>query len=232
MTHTVAKKAAEPKLRDRVVGLRRVKASDLVPHPENWRRHEQGQQQALRAMLGEIGFAGVVLAREMADGKLQVIDGHLRQKVAEDEEIPVIVTDLNEDEARKLLATYDPLGAMAETDIEALKSLLESLGSTASVDFQNVLDSVADAYDITPGENERFDATKLDGAVDEATAPDGKAFLLYVSFREEAEMLEAVRLLGETNRSLPAGVRFANIDGSAGLPRWREALQAMKAVPS
>ena len=35
--------SGRPVLRDRVVELRRVKASELLPDPRNWRRHPQAQ---------------------------------------------------------------------------------------------------------------------------------------------------------------------------------------------
>lgn len=41
--------------------------------------------------------------------------------------IPVLVLDVDAEEAGKLLATYDPLGAMAQHDQEALLSLLETV---------------------------------------------------------------------------------------------------------
>ena len=40
-----------------------------------------------------------------------MIDGHLRQDVANDQEIPVLVLDVERDEARYLLTTIDPLSA-------------------------------------------------------------------------------------------------------------------------
>jgi hypothetical protein len=39
------------------------------------------------------------LARELPDGRLQLIDGHLRAATMPDEEVPVIILDLNEEEA-------------------------------------------------------------------------------------------------------------------------------------
>jgi site-specific DNA-methyltransferase (adenine-specific) len=74
-------------------------------------------------MLEQIGFAGAALAYEGPEG-LTLIDGHARQELAADEEIPVLVLDLDEAEAKLLLATFDPLGAMAGTDSEALAALL------------------------------------------------------------------------------------------------------------
>jgi DNA modification methylase len=146
MKNKATPKAAPPSLRDRIVEMRRVHADELVAHPENWRVHDAPQQKALQTLLAEIGFAGVVLTRKLPDGRLQIIDGHLRQKMAKHEKIPVVVTDLNEDEARKLLVTHDPLGAMAGTDPEALKALLEKLGASASEALKGVLDGVASTY--------------------------------------------------------------------------------------
>jgi len=64
-------------LRDRVFDFRRVPAADLAPHPKNW-KHPKHQQDALRGLLEEIGFADAVLARE-GPGKLMLMDGHLRK---------------------------------------------------------------------------------------------------------------------------------------------------------
>jgi len=121
----MAKKKAG-KFRDRIKDLRRVKASELIPNPENWRTHSQGQQDALRTMLSEIGWADAVLVRETPDG-LQLIDGHLRGDIAGDTEVPVLVLDVDEDESRKILLTHDPIGAMAGVDVEKLNELLKNV---------------------------------------------------------------------------------------------------------
>ena len=106
-------------VRDRIIDFRRVPASELIPHPKNWRMHPNAQRDVLRAVLGEIGFADAVIARETPDG-LQLIDGHLRQEPMGDAPVPVLVLDLDETEADLLLATLDPLAAMADADPEAL----------------------------------------------------------------------------------------------------------------
>ncbi len=66
------------KILDRVKEYRKVRACDLVPHPANWRTHPDIQASALRDLLKEVGFAGAVIARELKDGRLRIIDGHLR----------------------------------------------------------------------------------------------------------------------------------------------------------
>ena len=111
-------------MQDRVKELRRVPASELRANPKNWRRHPPAQEAALRGVLEDIGFADAVIARETEDG-LELIDGHLRQEVMGDQPIPVLIVDVTEEEADKLLLTYDPLAAMAQIDQDQLQHLLQ-----------------------------------------------------------------------------------------------------------
>ena len=111
-------------IRDRVKELRRVRASELVPSPRNWRTHPPAQQDALRGVLAEVGFAGALLARELADGRLELIDGHLRAETMPDALVPVLVLDVDEQEALKILVTHDPLATLAEADAEQLNDAL------------------------------------------------------------------------------------------------------------
>lgn len=110
--------------RTRVVELRYVKASELKPHPKNWRRHPAFQRKALDELLDQVGFAGALVVWIDGDGGYQVIDGHLRREVVGDELVPVLVLDVDEDEAERLLATFDPLSALATADPEALADLI------------------------------------------------------------------------------------------------------------
>jgi len=129
-------------IRDRVKELRRVKAKDLRPSPRNWRTHPKEQADALRGLLAEIGFAGALLARELPSGGLELIDGHLRAEVTPEQEVPVLVLDVSEAEAAKLLATFDPLAAMATRDEVKLAALLAEVG-TDSAAVQALLDGLA-----------------------------------------------------------------------------------------
>src|SRR6266581_901556 len=97
------------KIRDRIKELRRVKAGLLLPNPRNWRTHPPAQRDALRGVLAEMGYASVLVARELDDGSLELVDGHLRAETPPDMEVPVLVLDVTEAEAAKLLATLDPL---------------------------------------------------------------------------------------------------------------------------
>src|SRR5262249_28331864 len=137
-------------IRDRIKELRRVRAGDLKPHPKNWRVHPESQKNALRGLLAEIGYADVLLTRELPDGSLQIIDGHLRAETTPDSIVPVLVTDLTEEEAEKVLLTLDPLAAMATADKENLESLLASL-KFESPEVSAMLEAMATEFKIDPG---------------------------------------------------------------------------------
>jgi hypothetical protein len=112
------------KTRDRVKELIRVKASELRASASNWRLHGDQQKAAMRGILDEVGFVSGLIAFRDKRGKLTLIDGHLRKEISGDELVPVQVVDLTEAEAKKILATFDPIGAMATSNAEALESLL------------------------------------------------------------------------------------------------------------
>lgn len=125
-------------IKDRIKELRRVKASELLPNPKNWRTHPTNQKNALKGVLAEVGYADALIARELEDGTLQLLDGHLRAETTPDQEVPVLVLDVNEAEADKILATLDPLSAMAGKNEELLADLLTGI-ETESEALQDLL---------------------------------------------------------------------------------------------
>ena len=131
-------------IRDRIVELRRVKASELTPNPRNWRTHPRAQRKAMQAILEEVGYAGALLARETPAG-LELIDGHLRSAITPEETVPVLVLDVTEAEANKILATYDPIAAMAGAEGEKLKAVLDDI-DTGSAALQKMLEDLADEH--------------------------------------------------------------------------------------
>lgn len=130
------------KIRDRIRELRRVPASELRPNPKNWRTHPEAQANALRGLLSEVGIADAVLARELEDGTLMLLDGHLRAETLGNELVPVLVLDVDEAEGDKVLATLDPLAAMAEADAVKLDAILREI-NTGSPDVQQLLADIA-----------------------------------------------------------------------------------------
>ena len=95
----------------------------LLAHPYNWRIHDGYQRDALHAVLQEIGFAGAILVNDRTG---HVLDGHLRVDLAIQagaQTVPVLHLNATEEEEQTLLATYDPLGALAHADREVWAEL-------------------------------------------------------------------------------------------------------------
>lgn len=132
-------------VRDRVKELRRVRASDLVPNPRNWREHPDIQRRALESLLAEIGYADALLAREdEQSGKIMLIDGHLRAETTPDALVPVLILDVTPEEADKLLVTLDPLAAMAKTNEDRLAEILRDVGRP--IEFDAPMVTVPDTF--------------------------------------------------------------------------------------
>jgi hypothetical protein len=55
-------------IKDRIKELRRVPSSQLIPSPKNWRTHPTSQQDALKGILAEVGWADAVLLFEAGTG--------------------------------------------------------------------------------------------------------------------------------------------------------------------
>ena len=104
-----------------------MRAGDLVPNPKNWRRHPRAQPEALRALIVELGYVDALLVKELPDGRLMLLNGHLRAEITPDAIVPVLVLDVTEEEADKILLTFDPLATMAEADAERIKTLLQTV---------------------------------------------------------------------------------------------------------
>jgi DNA modification methylase len=123
--------------------------SELAENPANWRRHPDAQLTALTDVIGEVGWAGACLFNERT-GRL--IDGHARRKVALDqgtEKVPVLIGNWTEEQERKILATLDPLAAMAEADATALDALLRDV-QTGSEAVGAMLTELATQNGIVP----------------------------------------------------------------------------------
>jgi hypothetical protein len=172
-------------MRDRIKELRRVRAGDLRESPKNWRTHPQRQVAALRGVLREIGYADALLARELADGSLELIDGHARRSLDPDQVVPVLVTDLDEREAAKLLLTLDPLSAMAEADDLALERLLQEV-NTDDPALQAMLD------ELTELSGEAHPATAAAGR---SSLPDPRLLQILVQCESEVQQQELLEQL-------------------------------------
>jgi hypothetical protein len=147
-----AEKSQPRTFRDRVKGLARLPAERIEPAAKNFRTHDDRQRTALDGVLAEVGIAGAAVvwipdgkaraALRKVDGpeafagwlasytgSVRLIDGHLRHERLAAQGQPVLVTDLDEREAAKALATFDAVSDLAGVDAALLASLLEDVGA-------------------------------------------------------------------------------------------------------
>lgn len=120
-------------IRNRIKEHRRIRAGDLVPHESNWRLHPTHQPEALAALYTEVGFARSLLAYELPDGRLKLIDGHLRRDLDPDMLVDVEILDVDDADARKLLLSMDSLAALAEPDPNVLDQLTAGCQAEAPI---------------------------------------------------------------------------------------------------
>ena len=113
--------------RDRIIGFERIPASQIQANPVNPRQHSESQQRAMTELVNRLGFAGALLVYRTDDGGYQLIDGELRQNLAGDQPVPVLITDLTPDEARELLLFFDRVSGMASYRPDVTLELIEQL---------------------------------------------------------------------------------------------------------
>jgi len=118
---------AAPAWRNRITGHAELDPNQLLANPRNWRIHPKQQQEALETVLDDIGWVGEILVNERTGF---VIDGHLRIALAlrrDEQSVPVTLVDLTESEEMQVLASLDPIAAMAVTDRVKLDETLAGI---------------------------------------------------------------------------------------------------------
>lgn len=109
-------KESMSQIKDRIKKLVRIRAGDLIANPKNWRKHPPEQIDAIKSVMNDIGIADALIARENEEGKLVLINGHMRQSLDPDQKYPVLILDVTEEEADTLLSTFDAIPQMAQID--------------------------------------------------------------------------------------------------------------------
>lgn len=135
--------------RNRIVATGEEAPDQLLANPRNFRTHPGAQQDALVGVLSEVGGVQQVVVNRRSG---HLIDGHLRVTLAlrrNEPTIPVVYVDLDEAEEALILATLDPIAALAATDAEKLDALLREV-STGEAAVQAMLDQLAQEAGIVP----------------------------------------------------------------------------------
>lgn len=142
MTRAAAAPPPPPPWKDRIVGTGSEAPDQLLANPRNWRIHPKAQQDALGSVLDRVGWVSSVLVNRTT-GRL--VDGHLRVELAlsrGEPTVPVSYVELSEEEEALVLASLDPLAAMAGTDTDKLRALLDEV-TIDSAELEAMLRSLA-----------------------------------------------------------------------------------------
>ena len=127
-THKDTQRRGKASWQTRITGSGTLKVNQAKPHALNFRLHPPGQQQALATSLDTVGWVQQIVVNTTTGN---LIDGHLRLELAGAQRgraaLPVRGTP--EDEEQLVLATLDPIAAMAAADAAKLGELLASIQS-------------------------------------------------------------------------------------------------------
>ncbi len=159
--------------RSRIVGSGEEAPGQLLANPANWRVHPTAQREALAGLLGQVGWVQQVLVNRRTG---HVVDGHLRVALAIKQNaasVPVLYVDLEPEEEALVLASLDPLAAVAQPDEEKLRALLADL----SVDSEALAAMLAE---LVPAQHRvgNADPDDIPAPPDEATTRPGDLWLL------------------------------------------------------
>jgi len=135
--------------RNRIVGYGEEAPDQLLANPGNWRTHPFSQTDALGGVLRDVGLVQNVIVNKTSGF---VVDGHARIALALRDgqpTIPVTYVELDPSEEALILATLDPLSAMAGTDAAQLDALLREV-STGDAALQAMLAGLAEQAGLQP----------------------------------------------------------------------------------
>lgn len=116
--------------RNRIVGEGEEAPDQLMANPRNARIHPKFQQDALKGVLDEVGWVQNVIVNRASGA---IVDGHLRVTLAMRHDqplVPVTYVDLTDAQEAEILATLDPITALAVYDKDQLAALLGEVQSS------------------------------------------------------------------------------------------------------
>ena len=221
----------ETRWANRITRYGEAAPAELRRNPKNWRTHPRAQQDALAGVLSEVGWAQGVVVNERTG---HLVDGHARVDLAvarKEPAVPVVYVDLSAEEEAKVLATLDPLGAMAGADPERLAALVRDV-TTDDAALRSVVRDLAEANGIALEDDPPPDAPEAEiDRAEELRAKWGTASgqlwelgrhrLLCGDALEEAHI---DRLLAGTTPDMvwsdpPYGISIVRAYGAAGRPK-------------
>lgn len=131
-----------------------VDPEQLLANPMNARRHPADQREALRESLGALGWVTPVLVNTTTD---RLVDGHARVEEAITKGapvVPVLYIAVSEDEEARILATLDPIGALAAYDAEIARDLMATFMDDESATADMLTRLIADLPEVNPDDDD------------------------------------------------------------------------------
>ena len=190
-----------------------VPASALVRNPRNWRTHPTDQSAAVRTAISRNGFVQPLLVRAV-DDHYELIDGELRANISGEDEVPVIVLDLSQQEADEVLLALDATAAMAGVNPDNLDHLLASTG-LASIDGYSEL-AASLASDLEMFRSDLFPTGDAEDEVDHLNRVEECRVTIDIDTQDKDGVKEALeqvlRDLG-VGYSINVGSRFRFVGG-------------------
>lgn len=160
--------------KNKIVGYGEVDLEQVLANPDNWRIHPKFQQEALAGVLNDVGIVQNIIINKRTDpswppgerGVETLVDGHLRVQLGlrhGQKTLPATYVDLTPEEEREVLATLDPIAALAVAEEEKLKELLQEVQPADEAVQKLLADLVGEDKE---NDNESFETTAddLDGA--------------------------------------------------------------------
>lgn len=193
----MAKKSqASTTWQNRIVGEGVERADQLLANPMNFRIHPKNQQDAMTGVLNQVGWVQRVIVNKRTG---HIVDGHLRVSLAISagaQDVPVVYVDLTDAEEALILATLDPISAMAATDADKLRELMELVRDGVEDEMlDNALNQIKGANNII----DEFDWQTEWKDMPEFTSEDKTPKrTLYVHFADDKDVEAFARLVKQT----------------------------------
>lgn len=140
-------------IRNRVKEMVLLRGRDLMAHDGNFRMHPEMQKRALAGRLQQAGITGALKAyySERNGGQLTLVDGHCRAEDHPDTTWPVLILDLNDQEADEELMMGDTITTWAQTDPVKLNELVQKArvaNAEIGVAIDRIRNSIRDQVEI------------------------------------------------------------------------------------
>lgn len=164
--------------RTRIVGFDpAVPADQILAHPHNPKRHPGSQREIMRGLMDEVGWVAPMIVNVQTQ---HLIDGHMRveEEITRGGTVPVVYIDVPEADEPTILATFDPIRALAEQDDENLDWVL----SEAQVQSDYLVQFLA-------GQRQHIDELVRDHQL-EPSASIGTVGVNFIFTREQFEIVE------------------------------------------